>query len=65
MERVLLRSLVPMKFIQGETERQIKDKELFEVRTADLPLTFQIVTEVDVPNRERRQITYNMVLRYK
>lgn len=54
-----------MRLIRNSTEHKLKDRELFEIKTADLPLEFQVVADLDIPNKEKKQIKYNMVLRYK
>jgi len=35
-----MRSLIPMKLVHEGKERQLKDKELFEVKTSQVPLEF-------------------------
>lgn len=64
-EKILLFPITSMRLIRNSTEHKLKDRELFEIKTADLPLEFQVVADLDIPNKEKKQIKYNMVLRYK
>lgn len=60
-----MKSLVDMKFKIGDAEKLHKAGEIIEVKLTEVPFKFSVLAEFAIPNKDKKAVTYNMVLYLK
>lgn len=54
-----------MKFKIGDAEKLHKAGEIIEVKLTEVPFKFSVLAEFAIPNKDKKAVTYNMVLYLK